>query len=322
MGKPGTPEQKSRPLFQKAGGKRQPATAARPLQWSLGRRVPSTGLLKLPAIALLFLWSVVPLAMTLWFSFERYNLLNPEETGFARLENYRFLLTDPGLQQSILNTFLLAGWVIIITVGCGTILALLFDQPFFGRGIARVLIIAPFFIMPTVSALIWKNLLMHPVNGVIGLVLRSFGLPAIDWFATAPLTAIVIIVAWQWLPFALLILLTALQALDPERVEAARMDGAGAFAMFFHIILPHLRRPIGVVIMIEAIFLLTVFAEILVTTAGGPGFASTNLAFLIYRFALLDFDIGGASAGGILAVVLANVAAVFLMRTISRNIDA
>jgi sorbitol/mannitol transport system permease protein len=73
--------------------------------------------------------------------------------------------------------------------------------------------------------------------------------------------------------------------------------------------------------MLETIFLLTIFAEIFVTTSGGPGLASTNLAFLIYRYALLEFDIGGASAGGLLAIVLANIAAVFLMRTIARNLE-
>jgi sorbitol/mannitol transport system permease protein len=286
------------------------------------RRDFSTLPLKLPSMLLLLLWSIVPLGMTLWFSFERYNLLNPEERGFAGFDNYRFLFTDPGLGIAIFNTLLLVGWVLLITVGLGTLLSVLFDQIFYGRGIARVLVIAPFFVMPTVSALIWKNMLMHPVNGVIGFLMRSVGLRPVDWFAEAPLTAIIIIVAWQWLPFALLILLTAIQSLDSERKEAARMDGAGPIALFFHIILPHLRRAIGVVIMIETIFLLSVFAEIFVTTSGGPGLASTNLAFLIYRFALLEFDVGGASAGGVIAIVLANIVAIFLMRTIARNLEA
>jgi sorbitol/mannitol transport system permease protein len=198
----------------------------------------------------------------------------------------------------------------------------LFDQDFFGRGIARVLLIAPFFVMPTVSALVWKNMLMHPANGLISYFMSRVGLTPIDWFSVAPLAAIIIIVAWQWLPFASLILLTAIQALDPERKEAARMDGAGPISMFFYIILPHLSRAIGVVVMIETLFLLAVFAEIFVTTSGGPGLASTNLAFLIYRYALLEYDIGAASAGGVIAILLANVVAAFLVRSMARNIEA
>ncbi len=287
-----------------------------------GGRSVRTAPLKLPAIVLLLLWSIVPLAMTLWFSFQHYNLLNPGEERWTGIENYRFLVTDPGLGAAIGNTLLIVGSVLVITVCFGTLLAVLFDQDFFGRGIARVLMIAPFFVMPTVSALIWKNMLMHPANGVISFVLTSVGLEPIDWFSQAPLASIIIIVAWQWLPFAALILLTAIQALDPERKEAARMDGAGPFSMFFFIIIPHLARAISVVVMIETLFLLAVFAEIFVTTAGGPGLASTNLAFLIYRYALLEYDVGAASAGGVLAIVLANVVAAFLVRAIAKNIEA
>jgi sorbitol/mannitol transport system permease protein len=198
----------------------------------------------------------------------------------------------------------------------------LFDQEFWGRGGARLLVIAPFFVMPTVSALVWKNLLMHPVNGLFAFFAGLFGLPPVDWFANLPLTSIVLIVSWEWVPFATLILLTAIQSLDNEQKEAARMDGAGPFSMFFFIILPHLSRAISVVIMIETIFFLTIFAEILVTTAGGPGLASTNLAFLIYTRALLEFDVGSASAGGVIAIILANIVAIFLVRAIARNLES
>jgi sorbitol/mannitol transport system permease protein len=285
-----------------------------------GIRKAGLAALKLPAIVLLVLWSIIPLIMTLWFSFQRYNLLDPD-VSFSGLENYQFLLTDASLLAAVWNTLLLVGWVLVITVGLGTHLAVLFDQDIWGRGVARVLVIAPFFVMPTVSALVWKNLLMHPVNGLFAFLQRSVGSQPFDWFADFPLGAIIVMVAWQWLPFATLILLTSVQALDPERKEAARMDGAGPFAMFFFIIIPHLARSIGVVIMIEMLFLLSVFAEIFVTTSGGPGTASTNLPFLIYRYALLDFDVGGASAGGVFAIVLANIVAIFLMRSLSRSLD-
>ncbi|WP_029010186.1 carbohydrate ABC transporter permease [Azospirillum halopraeferens] len=291
------------------------APARRPARRSL-----STLPFLAPSVIVLLLWMIVPLAMTLHFSFIRYNLLNPALGGFAGWSNYEFLLTDPALWTALANTLLLVGWVLVITVGLGTLLAVLFDQDFPGRGIARLLVIAPFFVMPTVSALIWKNLMMHPINGVMAFVSRSLGFTPVDWFAEFPLTSVIIIVAWQWLPFALLILLTAIQSLDHEQREAARMDGAGPVSMFVFIILPHLGRAIGVVVMIETIFLLTVFAEILVTTSGGPGLATTNLAFLIYMRALLEFDVGGASAGGVIAIVLANIVAFFLVRAIARNL--
>ena len=286
------------------------------------RRKLSQSYLKVPSIVVLFVWSVIPLLMTVWFSFRRYDLMEPERKGFDGLGNYRYLLSDPSLLSSIWNTVVLVGAVLIITIGLGTLLAVLFDQEFFGRGIARVLALAPFFVMPTVSALIWKNMMMHPDNGVIAFLMRSVHLKPVDWFAVAPLTSIIVIVSWQWLPFALLTLLTAVQSLDAERKEAARMDGAGPMAMFRYIIWPHLDRAVAAVTLIEAIFLLGIFAEIYVTTSGGPGFASSNLPFLIYRYALLEYDIGGASVCGVIALVVANVLAIILMRSTARDLDA
>jgi sorbitol/mannitol transport system permease protein len=132
--------------------------------------------------------------------------------------------------------------------------------------------------------------------------------------------AIILIVSWQWVPFAVLLLMTAMQSLDQEQKDAARLDGAGPIAIFWHITLPHLARPIAVVVMIETIFLLSIFAEIFTTTGGGPGYETTNLAYLIYSQALLQFDVGLASAGGLVAVLLANVAAIILIRMIGKNL--
>lgn len=278
-------------------------------------------LMMAPSVGVLLIWMIVPLVLTLWFSFQNYNLLNPI-TSFAGWFNYQYFLTDPAFLQSIVNTLLLVGGVLLITVIGGIFLALLLDQPMFGQGIVRILVISPFFIMPPVAALIWKNMLMHPGYGIFARIADTIGIEPIDWFAQVPLFSIILIVAWQWLPFATLILLTALQSLSEEQKEAAEMDGANAVNRFIYIILPHMARAITVVILIQTIFLLGIFAEVLVTTGGGPGYNSTNLAFLVYRTALLSFDVGGASAGGVIAVILANIVAIFLMRAVGKNLDA
>ena len=275
-----------------------------------------------PAVALLFVWMIVPLAMTIFFSLQYKNLLNPGEESFAGLDNFIYFLTDPAFFTALFNTLVLVGSVLLITIILGTLIALLMNLPIYGRNIVRLMVIAPFFVMPTVSALVWKNLLMHPVSGLFAWLMTLVGLEPIDWFAEVPMLSVILIVAWQWLPFATLILLTALQSLDEEQKEAAEMDGAGAISTFLYITLPHLARPIAVVILIETIFLLTVFAEIFVTTGGGPGLQTTNLAFLIYQAALLQFDVGSASAGGLVAVVIANILAFFLVRIVGRNLEA
>ncbi|BFG81132.1 sugar ABC transporter permease [Paraburkholderia terrae] len=276
--------------------------------------------LVMPSVGVLVLWMAIPLAMTIWFSFSRYNLLNPDVKGFAGIENYKFLASDPSFGPSILHTMQLIISVLVITVVGGVLLSVLFDRKFYGQGVARLLAIAPFFVMPTVSALIWKNMILHPVYGLIAQGMRALGMTPIDWFADYPLIAVIIIVAWQWLPFAFLILFTAIQSLDQEQREAAKIDGAGPFAMFFFITLPHLKRAIAVVVMMETIFLLSIFAEIYTTTGGGPGNATTNLSYLIYALGLQQFDVGLASAGGILAVVLANIVSFFLVRMLAKNL--
>ncbi|WP_198939308.1 carbohydrate ABC transporter permease [Motiliproteus sp. MSK22-1] len=273
-----------------------------------------------PSVLVLLLWMIVPLSMTIYFSLIRYNLLYPGENEFVGFENYEFFLTDEGFFAGMGNTLLLVGFTLLITVVLGVLISVLVNKAFWGRGIVRVMLISPFFIMPTVNALVWKNLLLHPVSGVFAAVWTFFGAEPIDWFTHYPLTAIIMIVSWQWLPFAILILMTALQSLDQEQQEAARLDGAGPWALFYHITLPHLARPIAVVVMIETIFLLSIFAEIFTTTGGGPGYETTNLAYLIYSQALLQFDVGLASAGGLIAVLLANIAAFFLVRMIGKNL--
>ena len=203
----------------------------------------------------------------------------------------------------------------------GVGLALLVNDPFPGRGIVRVLLISPFFVMPTVNALLWKHMMMNPIYGVLAQVWQFFGLTPVDWLTDFPLFSVILMVSWQWLPFACLIFITSLQSLDREQMEAARMDGANALQRFWYLTLPHLGRPIAVVVMIEMIFLMSVFAEIFTTTGGGPGNESTNVAFLIFKQALMNFDVGVASAGALFAVVLANIAAAFLIRLIGKNLD-
>ena len=283
------------------------------------RLLPRT--LMAPAVFVLFLWMIVPLAMTVYFSVINYNLMQPGAHPFIGLANFQFFITDPDFWPAVWNTLLLIGSAIVITVLFGIGLALLVNEPFPGRGIVRVLLISPFFVMPTVNALLWKHMMMNPIYGVLANLWTFFGATPVDWLTDVPLLSVIIMVAWQWLPFACLIFITSLQSLDREQMEAARMDGANAFQRFGYLTLPHLGRPIAVVVMIEMIFLMSVFAEIFTTTGGGPGNESTNVAFLIFKQALMNFDVGVASAGALFAVLLANIAAVFLIRMIGKNLD-
>ena len=274
-----------------------------------------------PAVLTLFLWMIVPLVMSIYFSVIRYNLMQPDQTGFIGLENFEYFITDPSFGTAVSNTLLLLGTVIVLTVVVGILLALLVDAPFPGRNIVRILLISPFFVMPTVNALLWKHMMMNPIYGVLAQVWIFFGATPVDWLTDWPLWSVILIVTWQWLPFATLIFITALQSMDREQLEASRMDGATYLQQLRYLYIPHLGRSMAVVVMIEMIFLLSVFAEIYTTTGGGPGDASTNVAFLIFKQALLNFDAGVASAGALFAVVLANIAGIFLIRMVGKNLD-
>ena len=276
-------------------------------------------LMMAPATTLLLGWMLIPLAMTLYFSFKKYLPLRGGDLGWVGFENYARFLSSSSFWPAVATTLVIVGGVLLITVMLGILLALLLDQPIWGQGVVRILVIAPFFVMPTVSGLVWKNMFMDPVNGFFAHLWRAFGAEPIQWLSQASMPSLVMIISWQWLPFATLILLTAIQSLDSEQIEAAEMDGTRPLGRFWFIILPHLARAITVVILIQTIFLLSIFAEIFVTTAGA--FGTKTLTYLIFQRVLESQNVGLGSAGGVYAIILANIVAIFLMRIVGKNLD-
>ncbi|WP_299870142.1 sugar ABC transporter permease [uncultured Hoeflea sp.] len=273
-----------------------------------------------PAVILLLGWMLVPLTMTLYFSFKKYLPLRGGDLGWVGFDNYIRFVTSSAFWPSVMTTLLIVGGVLVITVVLGVLLAILLDQPMWGQGVVRILVIAPFFVMPTVSALVWKNMFMDPVNGILAHLWKAFGATPIEWLSQASVPSLIMIVSWQWLPFATLILLTAIQSLDSSQLEAAEIDGAPPVKRFWYITLPHLSRAITIVILIQSIFLLAVFAEIFVTTGGA--FGTRTLTYLIFQRVLESQNVGLGSAGGVYAIILANIIAIFLMRIVGKNLDA
>ena len=299
-----------------------------------------------PAVLLLLVWMLVPLGMTLFFSFIRYvlnNLRKPEWTtpsidNWRGLGNYEYVLyKSKDFWFAVQNSIFIVGSIILLTVVLGLAIAVLINRSFPGRGIVRVLLISPFFVMPAVNAVLWINMLLDPVLGLNGLIvsglngvidgLRDF--PILGhffsfWPQLEPMSfratqtsayAVIIMVTWQWTPFAILIFMTSLQSEDQQQKEAAVLDGASAWSQFVNLTIPHLARPISIVVMIQAIFHLSLYAEIEIVSRGN---GNKNLPYLIGEFA--SNNIGAASATGIFAVILANIVAIFLLRIIGKSL--
>ena len=305
-----------------------------------------TRLLQAPAVLLLLVWMLVPLGMTLYFSFIRYvlnNLRKPEWTtpqlaNWRGFGNYEYVLyKSKDFWFAVQNSLFIVGSILVITVVLGLAIAVLVNRTFPGRGIVRVLLISPFFVMPAVNAVLWINMILDPVLGLNGLAveginqlvagLRDF--PLLGgffslWPEFEPLSfratqtssyAVIMMVAWQWTPFAVLIFMTSLQSEDQQQKEAAVLDGASAWAQFVYLTIPHLARPIAIVVMIQSIFHLSLYAEIEIVSRGN---GNKNLPYLIGEFA--SNNIGAASATGIFAVILANIVAIFLLRMVGKSL--
>jgi sorbitol/mannitol transport system permease protein len=307
------------------------------------RKLPR--LLQTPAVLLLLVWMLVPLGMTLYFSFIRYvlnNLRKPEWTtpnisNWRGFGNYEFVLNSKSFILAIQNSLLIVCSILFLTVILGIMIALLINKTFPGQGIVRVLLISPFFVMPAVNAVLWINMILDPVLGLQGIAVSGINetlislrsMPVLGgffslWPQFEPISfratqtsaiAVIMMVTWQWTPFAVLILMTSLQSEDQQQKEAAILDGASAWSQFRFLTLPHLGRPIAIVVMIQAIFHLSLYAEIEIVSRGN---GNKNLPYLIGEFA--NNNIGAASATGIFAVILANIVAIFLLRMIGRTL--
>lgn len=276
-------------------------------------------LLPIPTIIFMIVVTQIPLLFTLYYSLERWNLLQPARRKFLGLDHYPDVLSDPNFRTIIYNTLVITVSVVVVTLVLGMILALLLNRDFPARNIVRTMLITPFLIMPTVSAVLWKNVLFNPAFGLLASLAAMLGFQRPDMLAHAPMVSVIIVIVWQWTPFMMLILLAGLQSLDHEQIEAAQIDGGGPLVLFRSIVLPHLQRYIELAVLMETLFILSVFGVIFVLTSGGPGIQTTNLAYGIYQEAFQRWDIGESSAMGIYAIILANIVVLIFVQALRRG---
>lgn len=258
----------------------------------------------LPALLVVILITQIPFVLTLFYSVQRWNLISARPRVFNGLDNFTAALGDAVLWKSLGNTAVLTVGATVVCLVVGLGMALLLNAGFPGQGLARTLAITPFFAMPVAVTLFWKSAMFDSSFGLLGWVTDTLGMPRIDWLSQHPMAAMIILIAWRWTPFALLVLLAGLQALPADQLEAAKMDGAGPVRQFRYVTLPFLRPFLELATLLLAMNILQTFGEIALLTAGGPAYATTNITFYIYQRAFNAFDLGAASAYGLIALVL------------------
>ena len=303
--------QPSAPTSLRSGGGRVRSAASADRREGWLRRLPL-----LPALIYVILVTQLPFVLTIFYSVQSWNLLSLAPARFIGLQNYLDILNDPSIRIAIWNTIVLTICAVAISVALGVAIAVLLNREIFGKGILRTLMIGPFLVMPTAAALMWKDTLLNPLTGFVNYLLTPIGLGTFDFINRFPMASIVAIEVWRWTPFMMLIVLAGLQSQNQEVLEAAEVDGARPLQMFRYITLPAIRPFIELGALLGSLFIVQSFDTIFMTTQGGPGEATTNLPFKLYLEAFQAFDIGRASAIGVLAVILTMIVATFALRTL------
>jgi multiple sugar transport system permease protein len=285
-----------------ASERARPRAASRPprLQSRRSRRARMTYALTvlaflLPSAIPLVLFVLGPMVAAAWISLTDWNLLAP--ATWVGLENYASLLADPETAEVFLHTvYYIVGYLPLVYVG-GLAIALALNSALKGRTLLRGVYFLPVVTSWIVVALVWRWLL-NPGNGVVNTVLGFFGIDGPGWWSDPAwaMPSIILASAWKDLGFVMVILLAGLQAIDPELIAAARVDGAGWWRRLFSITLPLLSPATFFVIVISLINGFQVFDQVYAMTGGGPGGATQVVVQQIYDLTFRYGQAGEASA--------------------------
>jgi ABC-type sugar transport system permease subunit len=248
----------------------------------------------LPALVILALFRFLPMIQAFFLSLTKYDLVNPPQ--FIGLANFLDLAQDPLFLKSaqVSLTYVVFSVVPVLPLSLG--LAVLFNRSLFIKNVLRSAIFMPVVMPAVVMAVVWT--FMYQQDGVINTILSALGFEPIPWLrssATA-LWAVILIGIWRATPYYMVIFLAGLQAIPADYYDAAKIDGAGTWACFWHITLPLLKPTTLLVIVMNVIVALKVFAVPMIMTGGGPADSTRVLPLFIYQTAFEFFDMGRAAA--------------------------
>jgi multiple sugar transport system permease protein len=276
----------------------------------------------MPAIFAATLVVLIPIMQTVVMSFMNYIVYKPKDRDFVGLANYIAVLKDPVFLVSLKHTIIWIFGVISMQLALGFAAALLLNQDFWWRGLARSLILIPWITPSVITALMWRW--MYDGNrGVINNILQRLGVieQFIPWLSNekTALGAVMVALMWQGFPFFTIMIMAGLQAIPSSLHEAAKVDGAGPLQRFFWVTLPMLRPVLFTSILLRIIWVANSMDIIYVMTGGGPGFTTYTLPLFAYLKAYKALDFGYAAS---IAILLAVLLSVFVAGYVSKVIKA
>ena len=269
-----------------------------------------------PAVLLVAVLIVYPIAYTGWMSFQEWSASSLSPPRFVGAANYaKILVGDARFREAVARTIYFTLVAVAAETLLGVAMALLFNREFWGRGLLRTLAILPMVATPTAIALVFV-MMYHPTLGVANYVLSIAGLAPFRWTYSSQtaLYALALVDIWQWTPLIMLIALAGLASLPREPYEAARLDGASPRQAFWHITLPLLRPALVVAILFRAIDALKTFDIIFVMTQGGPANASETINILLFNQAFSYFNMGYAASMAVALFALVMGASLLLIK--------
>lgn len=267
-----------------------------------------------PAVALCMLFVTYPVLESLRLSFFKWAGVGPET--FVGLGNYAAIAADSRVIGAVTNNVVFAVSLTILTVSIGTLLAAAIERRVRGWRFFKVVWFVPLVIPMTVTGIVWANAYDAHV-GVVNSILNSLlGIDAHAWLAdpATALAALILVAVWQTVAYPMIIILAAMEAIDPHIQDAATVDGVSARQRLLHITLPNVRGVILTVILLQMIFSFKVFDIVWTMTQGGPGNVTEVLGTLVYKEAFTFHRFGTASAVAFISSTVITIVAVLFLR--------
>jgi len=287
----------------------------------------------LPTALIVFGLVIFPAIFSIWISFHDVGLNNLNDVfhaPFVGLDNYINVFNDfafkfQGLQSwgAAVTSVVYSFAATILTVVVGLVASLLLNRPFKGRGLTRAIFLIPY-VAPIVSvAFVWRWILDPRPSGVLNDILMRLGLIDLPkaYLATRGLALVLVVIfeAWRYFPFAMLMILARLQAIDDTLYEAADVDGASGWAKFWYITIPELRYVLGAIFLLRLMWTFNKFDDIFLLTGGG--FGTKVLPVLTYEFSFRLFDFGRGAAAAMILLVILLIFMAFYVTIVMRNVD-